>query len=524
MVAGVERDDAPHPAERIREMLTFVDPNLPYRDFIAVVMAVRSQYPDDEGYALVDEWSTDARENNDQQTVARDPGLFWRTEPHSISYGTLDHYATLGGWEPPSFDLVSKTVPEPIEEPAAPAVEYPPLTLEEMPLYLREFVQYLSPVTQAWPHDWAEMLALTGLSALFPNIKFDGLGLNLWLLAIAPQGVGKGRSGDVTHDTVMRLATEVGIDMKAVTRATGEGYARILSGYRQAAYVWHEEYGALMADFGKEHMKGIKQDLCSLYDGRKIAYHRSKDSVEASEPYMVKVAMIQPRAFLNGVDRDDLYNGYLSRFLFCLPNGTVTEMGSIPKEAQDRMVNLLREPLLARQTIHKAQWRQHFFSTIPDAFTAYKRSIIPTEGQGFSFESAIYEEQAEVAWRLLARVMKVAALLDLLSEAPDVRDGVLHVTDGATALAVRLVARGASYARRVAVLAGGDALGRQGTNLLRWLRRPEWAGGMTRRNINRHVGISYPDQARLLPDLQESGMIAAQERGKAKFYVYTGGQ
>ena len=96
------RPDVPSPAE-IRDMLRYIPPLLPYEDWVRVAMAVHELYPGEEGRALVDEWSTTAREaHRCNGTLRRQPGK-WRQfrapgQAGNVGAGTLIWLAKQYGW------------------------------------------------------------------------------------------------------------------------------------------------------------------------------------------------------------------------------------------------------------------------------------------------------------------------------------------------------------------------------------------------------------------------------------------
>jgi hypothetical protein len=99
------RRAGPPAIEELREMLRFIDPLLPYEEWVRVAMAVHDAYPGRDGWALVDEWSTAARERHGcNGTLRKQPekwGQFRQPgRAGNVGIGTLVYLAQLHGWRP----------------------------------------------------------------------------------------------------------------------------------------------------------------------------------------------------------------------------------------------------------------------------------------------------------------------------------------------------------------------------------------------------------------------------------------
>jgi len=169
-----------------------------------------------------------------------------------------------------------------------------------------------------FPTDWVEMMALTFWSALLPHAKVENLGLNLWFLGINPQGVGKNLTSDELKDTIVAVQDVRQQKLIMFTTGSAEGMGRRLQGDHQSLLAYHAEYSGFLKSL--RQMPGAKEMLCDLYDGRGIAHQLANETIEATDPYVVVVATTTMQSLSESGNRDDLLNGYLSRFLFCCPD------------------------------------------------------------------------------------------------------------------------------------------------------------------------------------------------------------
>lgn len=104
---------------QIWRMLEYIDPDeLEYDEWLAVLQAVHSQYPDDQGYELADRWSQrGARYKPDEVSIR------WQSfdEHGTIRVGTLIYFAQKNGFKP---NTEPKGAEEPSEDTDSVVAEY----------------------------------------------------------------------------------------------------------------------------------------------------------------------------------------------------------------------------------------------------------------------------------------------------------------------------------------------------------------------------------------------------------------
>lgn len=539
--------DGPDPAE-VAAALLALSPTLPEDAWWKLVIAVRAALPGQEGFDLVDRWSSQAREEAGQTTSLRtEPGIWQRAANHTIDHTHLFRAAADAGWKAHrGFNIVGGGDPETraeAEEAARTARDtaaYPPLAREELPHFLGLAVDHLAPLAVAWESDWSESLLLASLSTIFPLVAFENLGLNLWFLGLAKQELGKSRTLTESRRVTQAVATSVGVALHLVSHATLEGYAKVLKGDRTIVYGEHHEYGSMLQILSREHMAGIKGMLCALYDGEDWVYERSNNTVEFTRPYVAVCAATHQKTLARTLPLEDLSNGYMSRFLLCSPRYRVgAKLGYRGQEERDRLVGALAEHI--RPLVHHpldAGWLipAHSPFHVPPAIRDYQGALgLTTDDDAaavyYDMDDALDEEETvSTPGRIYARVLKVATLLELLSADPLVSGGRIHVRDQHAALAVRLVERGASCTRRMAERIGLPEDAQLADRVAKLLKARAKLGrahspatAYTERELCQSLKVTKKSLEPAMYLLQQDGALMQYEVGKATRYGWQKG-
>lgn len=523
--AETVKHGTPPSLEELRGMLRHIDPLLPYNEWVSVLMAIHSAYPGEDGLALADEWSTQAREDAGcNGTLLKQPEKWHQFRrsggPGSIGIGTLVKMAQEGGWErPQGLKLVhrERVTPDQALDWQRTLAEYPPLTRDEQPEWMRRLAEHLEPYTTAWEADWPEMLALTSFAQLLTKCKFQNLGLNLWFLGVAPQGSGKSRSTGEMFRVIRETAAKQEGGLKVMTGGSPEGIIQALDGVNVSLLCYHSEYAGFLATLRKEWAKGMKDVLCDLYDGTGSFEQKKGSPVEAIDPYVGVIATTTPAAIVQEGSRRDLQNGYLSRFLFAVPDSLNMDNGGYRTDLERReLVEALFLKVVSLGDYRHARFDTPFGQD-PPALVAYKQVLGIGTGEVRTFEDALLDEDMP-AGRLVARVKKVATLLEMMGEPrtdPQHPDTIL-VGERAVAPAIRVVQRGDAYGKRLARALGASRDDEVAKHILRHLGKHK--EGLTVREFTQ---LTHLDKKFLMPAIEmlvESGRLEQFTAGRRKFY------
>ncbi len=381
---------------------------------------------------------------------------------------------------------------------------YPPIGVRELPEALRAMVEYQRPISPMFPEDFVEMMALTFWSVLFPTTKVENLGLNLWFLGINPQGSGKNITSDELHRIVKSVNHLKEREMMLFTGGSAEGMARRLEGTGKSLLAYHAEYAGFLKSL--RQMGGSKEMLCNLYDGRDVSHQLTGGGVEAIDPHVVVVATTTMHSIMESGNREDLQNGYLSRFMFCAPDSLDIGPGPFPTELEraDLAVRLAHWLDEAGEVALVALGRG-----ANDAIDDYKQRLGMHTGRLRDLDRERGSEETPPG-RLVARVKKIGALLALA----DCRATIL---EGDVRLAIRFTGRANAYQRRVAQWIGASKESVVAARVVE--RLGEAQAPLTARELQQYIhGTKATEMKAVLDDLVQADELEAVPQGRTTVY------
>jgi hypothetical protein len=104
---GTEDIEATIPPDQLGEMLGYIDPNsLSYEQWLRIGQAINSQYPDDQGLEIWNNWSKNGERYKDNECRVR-----WRgfDPAGAVRAGTIYYFAGKGGWKPKDGDRTAQS-------------------------------------------------------------------------------------------------------------------------------------------------------------------------------------------------------------------------------------------------------------------------------------------------------------------------------------------------------------------------------------------------------------------------------
>jgi hypothetical protein len=432
----------------IKNLLTFISPTLPRDEYLAVIMAVHALHPDEEGQALVDEWSSEARSENGQTFSPRtEPGNWWRFKRSgqngAIGAGTLYHYARRGGWVPPPrpVPLMKKHVREAgWRNELARAGELDTLRL---PYWLGRHLDYLGDTKAPLPLDWSVQSVLCFWSFALAPWRFENLGLNRWMLGVARSNAGKNVITDALYEVWKRVQLAGG--NKMMTSGSPEGMWKELDGTGERLLAYHREFAGYLRSFQRDFMGTARDALCNLYDGADVHHVLAKRTIRAVDPYLVVIATTTPAGVAKYMQMDDVLSGYVNRFGIVFADHTDLDV-------EDRPTRMQAQSLADEITRHVAPLGRGGIvrfdaprGETPVPWREFCREIGIGSGKIYRAEESV-DEMEPALGRLRARVKKDAGLLESMEEAPQLDGHTLVIRESNLRLAIQLTQRGKSYA------------------------------------------------------------------------------
>lgn len=328
---------------------------------------------------------------------------------------------------------------------------YDSLGASERPLYLQLVHDHVAPLAQRLGSDWVDLMALSFLSSFFSDVTIERLPLNLWVIGISAQGVGKSVTSDELELTVRETASELACNLSTFTGGSNAGLIRLLAqDRRKKVLTYASEWTSLIKLMDSEHSGSLREALLNYYDGRGYTHVLANEILTVDKPYLVVNGLTTKANWAKATDYADTGNGFYSRFLFACPDvlpageeypyRTRAQRSAVVGQLYSHLANLSKVEMAVLDSRQSAAYRAYAHSLGMDNHTG----AIDMDEVGLSLD----DDDAQPAGRRLAQVKKVAAVLELLEEAPQVRQGVFRVREANVERAVRLVQRSSAYARR----------------------------------------------------------------------------
>lgn len=531
---GAESSYLPPKEAEVRAMLAALPKEgWDYRDYLSILMAVHSIFPDQRGVRLIQGWSPALDKLTGEDITAEKFASF---RSGGVTAGTLVKLAQEHGWVPkrgPKLVLVGQPSPPPTAgdgvdhlAPWRPLLDgFPALERDEMPHYLGLALDYAAPLTTPFPTDWSEMLFLTFFSSQFQRLRFENLSPGLWFLGIAGQGVGKSVGVDEWQRVFGDINLVRELDMPLFTSGTSRGMGNRVAGEDKALLAVFDEYSAFAKSMTMDHSSNIKELMNSLYDGRGFAHNLAGEVIAGSNPFLVSVGVTTPQAFRSSVKTDDMLDGYMSRMYLCAVDTEDHLPGRRLPQERAALVDTLLPHIQGLGHLREARWDTLAGET-PRPLREYMAYLGMNTGKTRSLDQELGLDFSLPAGRLVARVKKVATLLALLDEEPQVEGDTLYVHERHCALAVRLVQRGAAYHQRALGwlnFTRDEEADRKVTDMLRRLKQA------SARTLQQRCHLSSESVKKALEALYHDGRVDTVEvggnrkKGKSTEYYLIGG-
>lgn len=465
--------------EFVAQVLSYIDPCLPYPEHTLIWSGVARYYPGPEGLAMVDAWSTVPREAAGQYSTARSQPekhySFHRREGRVATMGTLIYYARKGGfvWPPPRPALPNPTTGK---HKAREWIEPAPIPKGDLPELIREMYELVEPLGDGVGWDMVLQMVVTSWSTLWRKVKISGKRPNLWALGVAPSGTGKSR----LTDTLWQITQMIQEPPQVITDGTPEGILGKLAGEAQALVLAVDEFADFVAKFNKNYMTGMAGELCRLHDGRVSTRILKSGSLTITDPFLHLIATTTPpklRRYLSASEEMD--GGLLNRFWITAPStrrSLETITFQLDMKRAQALATKIDAQLLSLTNIREAR----LYTQVPPALLRVA-SLLGFNNQGRRTYREEVDDASPIGNRNLFRFSIFALLFELALPRPCVENGVLIVSEESCELAARLTTSAISYGGMVYGDLQAGEVERETGRLLRWLdKHPE---GGTKRDL-----------------------------------------
>lgn len=390
---------------------------------------------------------------------------------------------------------------------------YAVVECKALPGPVGDLCAHVSKIGIMFPDDWNEALAVAAWSALWAGVRTENQPLALWFLGVNGAGWGKNITSDEAVACVTDAARMGQVPLQTLTSGTPEGLTRAVEGDNQGVLAYYAEYAGSLRHL-RQSASG-KEALMNLYDGRDVAHRLAGDVVVASRPHVTLIGTTTMSGLTSAATREDLTNGYLSRFLTCAPDCIDLLPEAFPTPAE-------RAKVAVALTVARAN-RAGVSQVNPDpralvALGAHATALGVGTGRVRDLDRERHIDH-QPPGRQLARIRRVAALLALADDRAKRTSNVLHYDADHVRLAVRLVGRGAAYESRLRHWILSNREQDLAERVLVYL--VEHGTPLSARDLARNTTTTADDMRAALVSLEQEGLISRYRDGRRDLYYPT---
>lgn len=218
----------------------------------------------------------------------------------------------------PTFTIVRDEPAPELPATVEPVVETPLLELIAPHGFLRQYVDYVTKLSDAPP--LAHLAAAVSIVAVALGNKVHTRGFagsylrpNLWIVFVAPSGA---RKSSVMNKAISILDRLDEPHLFLSSTASREAWIEEL-GLHPTRFLHADEFMALYQFLSRDHMAGAKDFLTSCFAANRITYTTKKDgSLTVQNPALTLLGGCTPEQMREHLRRDDFAAGFLARILF----------------------------------------------------------------------------------------------------------------------------------------------------------------------------------------------------------------
>lgn len=320
--------------DEVRDLLSYIDADITYDDWIAVGMALHS-----EGMSLAvwDEWSKRGTKYRPGCTIPH-----WRSfRPNAgISFGTVVHMAALAGWKPkeitstdlkdhPAYEFIMRVrngefsvKGTPIH---APAPLFDPL---KIPGLVGDTIREIVETSQKPQPELALLNTLAALGAVFGRRYASPMDTrtNLYTVGIAVTAAGK----DHSRRFIKKLLNAAQLDQFLGEDTIISGAGLLTSISKRPSQVMHlDEFGMLLEAItdtkGASYMKAASKVITEMYSTSSNIFFggqyadKKTDTIKIPSPNLCIYGTTTPEKYISSLNKSVVASGELNRFIVIRP-------------------------------------------------------------------------------------------------------------------------------------------------------------------------------------------------------------
>jgi hypothetical protein len=197
--------------------------------------------------------------------------------------------------------------------------------------YIQEYIRYGETVTDSYPDYWFAG-GLFGLSVVVNRnavikLRQGPVYPNMWVNLLGLSSLAR-KSTAIDKTDLTIAAANVDPSCKMPDEFSPEAMIEMLD-RQPRAYMIKDESAGLLAVMKKDYMRGLKDALMQLYDGKDINRElrtsrrkTDKTSFQVRNPYLCIMLATTPGSFAANTELLDVISGWMPRFMHFYPNHT----------------------------------------------------------------------------------------------------------------------------------------------------------------------------------------------------------
>jgi hypothetical protein len=303
--------------DEIESMLSALDPDMPYEDWVNVGMALHAEGCDVTAW---DSWSRGGQKYRDGDCVKRWQGF---DKTGGVTAGTLHHMAWEAGWRPPE-----PTGPNPaqpfLDKIHANYYGTEDLTVEtgglpdfpikclDIPGIIGDTVRWIVASSMKPQPELALMNVLAALGSVIGRDYASpwDTRTNVYMVGLGPTGCGK----DTSRKRIKELLVKAGLHDKLAGDSVRSGPGLLRGIQDRPASIMHlDEFGMLLKAINDEkaagYMREVSKILTELYSSSNSTYHGGTYSDKKIEPIVID----RPHLCIYGTATEETYAAALTR-------------------------------------------------------------------------------------------------------------------------------------------------------------------------------------------------------------------
>jgi len=312
---------------------------------------------------------------------------------------------------------------------------------------------------------WRLAFFLGAWSVFWPHLRIENLGANLWVLGLGIPSQGKSLLMKLIRDIIVKVAAERRLALTTYTSGSPEGMLESLQSGLCLGYM--EEFTSWIQEVHRHggYVQGMQSTLSYIYDGTPVRHLTRKTPIKVDNPYFSWIAVDNLDPFLKLAIQDFIQGGFLSRWWIIKPDWVELCMGQWPPDqAVTALVQRLTSHIPEQPEVIKVQWSG---SLSPQTWWwegGATGQLVHWQRTNWPDPTPIRVEDAQSmirnpVGRNFARIKKIAALLELLEEEPNLATGILTPRSENVELAIALIDKSRTSAQIIQdqIMMGGEA-------------------------------------------------------------------